>query len=295
MNNPLFVGIDVSKKDNHVQFLNCSGEKLQRFAVANNQTGVSDLVDNIKKVFSNNDINSVIIGLESTSVYGDHLAASLRRDEFLSQIDGSVHVLNAKQVAKFKESYADLQKNDVVDAFVIADYLRFGRISKEVHMDEKYIALRNLTRARFQAAQNLTREKTRFVETLFYKFSDLQCSEVFSDTFGATSLAVITDFFSVDDIAYMDLQKLADFINEKGKGKFADSTAIAKALQAAARSSYRLSKTVNESVNQLLAIRLIGIKAIQSQIKELDKAIESYMQCLMPRTFILCGFLSLPL
>jgi hypothetical protein len=43
------------------------------------------------------------------------------------------------------------------------DYLRFGRISKEVHMDEKYIALRNLTRARFQAAQNLTREKTRFI------------------------------------------------------------------------------------------------------------------------------------
>ena len=285
MNNPLFVGIDVSKKDNHVQFLNAIGEKLNRFKVDNNQTGVSILVDNIKKVFSNTDANSVIIGLESTSIYGDHLAASLRQDEFLSHIDGSVHVLNAKQVAKFKESYADLQKNDTVDAFVIADYLRFGRISNEVHMDEKYITLRNLTRARFQAAQNLTREKTRFVETLFYKFSDLQSSEVFSDTFGATSLAVITEFFSVDDIAYMDLQELADFINNKGKGKFTDSTAIAKELQAVARSSYRLSKTVNESVNQLLAIRLIGIKAIQNQIKELDKAIENYMQ-LFPNTLI---------
>ena len=92
MNNPIFVGIDVSKKDNHVQFLNGKGDKLSRFAVPNNQIGVSNLVDNIKKVFSNTDANSVIIGLESTSVYGDHLAASLRQDKFLSHVDGSVHI-----------------------------------------------------------------------------------------------------------------------------------------------------------------------------------------------------------
>jgi hypothetical protein len=40
MTNPLFVGIDVSKRDNHVQFLNGSGEKLNCFKVDNNQTGV---------------------------------------------------------------------------------------------------------------------------------------------------------------------------------------------------------------------------------------------------------------
>ena len=102
MNNPIFVGIDVSKKDNHVQFLNGKGDKLSRFAVPNNQIGVSNLVDNIKKVFSNTDANSVIIGLESTSVYGDHLAASLRQDEFLSHVDGSVHVLI---LIKFKKGF----------------------------------------------------------------------------------------------------------------------------------------------------------------------------------------------
>lgn len=283
MNNPIFVGIDVSKKDNHVNFINRDGEKLNRFSCSNNLTGISKIVENIKDVVLKNDMNSVIIGLEATSIYGDHLASNLRQNEFLSHIDSSVHVLNAKQVANFKKAYADLPKNDRTDAFIIADYLRFGRVSKEVHMDEKFIALRNLTRARFQAAQNLSREKTRFVETLFYKFSDLDSAEVFSDTFGATSLAVITEFFSVDDIAYMDLQELSNFINNKGKGKFADSTEIAKELQAAARSSYRLSKTVNESINQLLAVRLIGIKAIQSQIKELDKAISNYMQ-LFPNT-----------
>ncbi|NLI65688.1 MAG: IS110 family transposase, partial [Tissierellia bacterium] len=46
----------------------------------------------------------------------------------------------------------------------MADYLRFGRISKEVNLDEKFVALKNLTRARFQVAQNLSREKTRFLD-----------------------------------------------------------------------------------------------------------------------------------
>ena len=45
---------------------------------------------------------------------------------------------------KFKEAYPDLPKNDFVDAFVIADHLRFGRIAKEVYMDDY----------RYQAAQN---------------------------------------------------------------------------------------------------------------------------------------------
>jgi transposase len=34
---------------------------------------------------------------------------------------------------------------------------------------------------------------------------------------------------------------------------------------------------VNDSLNQLLAIRLIGIRSIEDQIKSLDKAIASYM------------------
>ena len=79
-----------------------------------------------------------------------------------------------KQVRKFKEAYPDLPKNDWVDAFVIADHLRFGRIAKEVYMDDyRYQALRTLTRARFDVIQNLTREKQRFANYLFLKCSGI--------------------------------------------------------------------------------------------------------------------------
>ena len=64
---------------------------------------------------------------------------------------------------------SDLPKNDDdVDAFVIADKLRFGRITKEVHMDDyHYKALQTLTKARFYAVDILCLERRRFPPARF--------------------------------------------------------------------------------------------------------------------------------
>lgn len=56
--------------------------------------------------------------------------------------------------------------------------------------------------------------------------------------------------------------------------------AVAKAIQKAARSSYRLPKTVNDSINQILSISITSMKALESQIKEFDKAISAQMELL---------------
>lgn len=72
---------------------------------------------------------------------------------------------------------------------------------------------------------------------------------------------------------------------EKGKNRFPDPDAVAKALQKAARSSYRLPKTVNDSVNQVLAISITSIRALESQIKAFDKAITNQME-LLPNVLI---------
>lgn len=274
----LFVGIDVGKKNNVVRFMDGSGDTLGGvFAVPNNADGAAKLQEKLRHKLLHTDFSKVTVGMESTSVYADHLAAYLRKDEFLRKWECRVYLINAKNIKNFKKSYPELPKTDNIDTLIIADYLRFNRLPKCVFLDEKYLALRNLTRARFQAAQNLSREKTRFLETLFQKFSTLDSAKVFSNTFGATSLAVICEYLTVDDIIYTPITELTGFINKKGKGKFADPEAIAATLQAAARSSYRIPKTVNDSLNQLLAVRLVGIRSIEEQIKSLDKAIESYM------------------
>ena len=282
--NPLYVGIDVSGRSNVVYLMKPDGSKVKNFSVANSKDGSQKLVKEILAAISSFSLTDVIIGMEATSVYGENLVYFLRENGSLAPYHRRIHVLNPKQVNKFKESYNDLPKNDYVDSFVIADCLRFGRINKEVYLEDyRYQALRNLTRARYLAVQNLTREKQRFLNVLFKKYSSLAQEKVFSNTFSATALAVYEEFESADTLAYMDLHELTEFLRKKGKNHFSNPEEVAKAIQKAARSSYRLPKTVNDSVNQVLSISISSMKAMESQIKEFDKAIAAQME-LIPNT-----------
>ena len=284
--NPLYVGIDVSSKSNVVYFMLPDGSKHCNFSVANSHTGSSQLVKRILSAMTSCSLDTVLIGLEATSVYGDNLVYFLREDAALARFNSKIHVLNPKQVSKFKEAYNDLPKNDLIDSFVIADCLRFGRINKEVYIgDYRYKALQNLTRARYFAVSNLIKEKQRFMNILFKKYSTMTQEKVFSDTFSTTALAVYDEFESAEALADMDLHELTAFIMEKGKNRFPNPNAVAKAIQKAARSSYRLPKTVNDSVNQVLSISITSIKALEAQIKEFDKAIATQME-LLPNVLI---------
>ena len=139
------------------------GDKHSSFSIPNNRPGAEILVDRIVEVLHRLFIPKVVIGMESTSVYGDNLMYFLRETGKFSGFEKKLHMLNPKQVKKFRDTYSDLPKNDFVDAFIIADHLRFGRINKEVYMgDYRYEALKVLTRARHQTVQSLTRENSVF-------------------------------------------------------------------------------------------------------------------------------------
>ena len=280
----LYVGIDVSSKNNVVYLMKPDGSKYSNFSVKNSPKGSAELVKQIVKALTSHNLTEVAVGLESTGCYGDHLVYFLKENAELAKFNRSIHVLNPKQVKKFKDTYNDLQKNDYIDSFVIADCLRFGRINKEVYMDDaRFKALQILTRQRFFAVRSLTAEKQRFLNIIFKKYSSLAQNKVFSDTFGATALALYEEFDSADTLAYMDLHELTDFLVKKGKNHFTDPEAIAKAIQKAARSSYRLPKTVNDSVNQVLSVSVNLIRALEQQIKVLDKAIAEQIE-LIPNT-----------
>ena len=280
----LYVGIDVSSRNNVAYLMKPDGSKHSNFSVENSPKGSAELVKQIVKALTSYNLTEVTVGLESTGCYGDHLVYFLKENAELAKFNRSIHVLNPKQVKKFKDTYNDLQKNDYIDSFVIADCLRFGRINKEVYMDDaRFKALQILTRQRFFTVQSLTAEKQRFLNVIFKKYSSLAQNKVFSNTFGASALALYEEFDSADTLAYMDLHELTDFLVKKSKNRFSDPEAVAKAIQKAARSSYRLPKTVNDSVNQVLSSSICLIRALEQQIKVLDKAIAEQMQ-LIPNT-----------
>ncbi|HBC30395.1 MAG TPA: IS110 family transposase [Clostridiales bacterium] len=279
MSDSIFIGIDVSTKSNKVCILDQQGNRLAKLSVDNNSVGSDRIVKRAIEALNKTNCSNVSFGLEATSVYGDGLIFFLKQEPSLKPYNTKVFLLNPKQVHNFKKAYSDLPKTDDVDAWVIADCLRFGRINlRETYFDEHHKALQRLTRARYFVAQNIVREKNRYLTNLFLKFSGMCQEKLFSNNLGTTAMELSGNAFSLDEIVQMPVDELAAFINTTGKGKFVDPETLAAEVQKAARSSYRLPKTVEDSINRVLAVSVISIQSYSHQLKTLDKSISTLME-----------------
>ena len=82
--NPLYVGIDVSSRNNVIYLMKPDGSKIKSFSVPNSRDGSQKLVKEILSALTSFALTDVIIGLEATSVYGDNLVCFLREDGSLT-------------------------------------------------------------------------------------------------------------------------------------------------------------------------------------------------------------------
>ena len=78
--NPLFVGIDVSSKNNVTYLMKPDGSKYSSFSVQNNLGGAKLMSEKIVSALEAMQLSDVVIGLEATSIYGDGLVCALRED-----------------------------------------------------------------------------------------------------------------------------------------------------------------------------------------------------------------------
>ena len=273
----LFVGIDVSSKANVLCALDFQGNKLLNLKALNNQPGAESILDSILDCLSSNSLKFVVIALESTSFYSTHIANFLASNELLLAYKPLVFCLNPKSIANYRKSFVDLDKTDPLDAYIIADFARCGRITSEPWHGAQFLALQRLSRHRLHLVECVTREKAYMVSNIYLKFSELAVldkdEKPFSNTYGVTSAAVLTEFLSLDDIAYSSIEDLVAFVSAKGKNRFSNPYETAKLLQKAARDSYRLDKVLYEPLNASIASSFNVIKAFDDEIKAIDKAI----------------------
>lgn len=103
----------------------------------------------------------------------------------------------------------------------------------------------------------------------------------FSDNYGATASAVLTEFLSIDDIVTMSLEDLVKFVCDKGKNRFTNPSNTASLLQQSARNSYRLYKCLYEPLTISLASAFNCISAFEAEIKIIDKAILNTLALLL--------------
>lgn len=274
----LYVGIDVSSEKLDVCFLDSEANILKECVLPNNLNGAAILKADILHFAQKTAYTRVIAGMESTSVYSFHPSTFLALDPELKAIGLEVVVMNPKSIHRFKGIFEE-DKTDVIDAFRIADFLRFERFNTSLLKEEKYLSLQRLTRSRYQLMQQMTECKQHFLENLYYKCNTLT-KEVDTSVFGAAMMDLLTDSLTLDDIAKMDLEELASILQHKGRGRFGDPLKLAESIAKAARDSYRLGKVMQESVDVVLATYALMIKTIKDQIKSLEKAIEQILETL---------------
>jgi len=286
MSKTLYVGIDAHSEKNTCCFLNQEGNKVDKiFSISNNLPGAKELENRIDKIMSSGSFQQLKVATEATSFLDLHLVDFLATSKTLGKYSPLIYQFNPKMTSAFKKAYSDKDKADPIDAFVVADRLRFGRLPEPYQEHKPYIPLRRITRYRHHLVKTISREKNYFLTRLFLKYSSFSSIKPFSNFFGAASQAVVTEFFSLDEIASMSIENLVEFILKYGKKRFTDPNKVALKLKQVAKESYRIRPGLATFINLILAMTLQNIRALEKSLKAVDKAISEEFQA-FPNTLL---------
>ena len=284
----LFVGIDVSSASNYFCAIDFEGNHILDFSIANDLPNSEIAIERIFNALQEHNLKFVTLVLESTNVFSFHIANLLASNNSLFNFNSKVFVINPKDSSNFRKTYTDIDKTDPKDAFVLADMARCGRINQQPYKASQLFALQRLTRQRFHLVKTISREKAYMMSNIYLKFSSLYISkkedEPFSDMFGSTSKSVISDF-TPDDIVNMSDEDMINFIMDKGKSRFSNPAENVKLLKKIARDSYRLDKLAYDPINIAISSSFNTIKALEDNLKVIDKAIEKNVKGLCENEF----------
>ncbi|MDX1522293.1 MAG: IS110 family transposase [Anaerolineae bacterium] len=284
MGQTLIVGVDPHRKRNVMQLMDSQGQVLgPPLRVANNRPGTVAFVDHVVQQMAEGEYEAIQVASEATGWYWFHFFQSLSQDPLLNQWPLELYVFNPRLTAKFKQSYSDRDKTDPNDALVVADRFRFGRdLPVPFQYEETYLPLRFLTRYYFHVTHNLAREKAYALTLIYLKASEFShpTKKPFTNLFGAASRAVLQEFASIEEIAALDFSDLVEFIDVKGKRRFADPEDNARKLHQVVADSYPLPQALQQPLNTILALSFKHITFLEGQQKRLKTAIADHISAI---------------
>jgi transposase len=260
----------VDKADGH--------EVTERFRVTNNLPGAQAAAATIAQLASCLGCTRIEIGWESTGMLWIPFHRHLSHSPQLQPFDVELVCFNPQLIKSFKDGLVLRKpKNDPLDAATVAARLHFGELPRSYVPSDFWQGLRRLTRYRFQLSRNLSREKNRFQAYAFLKCSDWKRVKAFSDVFGATSAALLTEF-TIAELQRMSHDQLVDLICRRGQGRFHDPSATARAVRETLRTSYPIEATMDEMVTTALATSWEHMRFIKRAMKRLDQHIARYIE-----------------
>lgn len=258
----IYVGIDIAKQNHFAAAMTADGEVLiQPFGFTNDSKGFSLLVSKLKDFEQEN----LLIGLESTSHYGENLIF------YLYNIGYHIAVINPIQTATLRKSNIRKTKTDKVDTILIIKsmILNNHRIFSQADIDS--IRLKSFCRFREKAKKSKAKLKIQLVSYIDIIFPELQY--FFKSGLHINTCYELLKRHSVpNDIAALHLTYLGNLLKKASHGRFGKEEA--SALKGLAKSSVGtgdacLSIQITQTISQ--------IELLEKQIDELDESIKSIM------------------
>lgn len=261
----VWVGIDVAKRSHEACVLDASGQVVgQPLKFPSSYSGATRLVTTLQGLDS-----PVTIALEASGHYWQGLYHHLVAQGF------PVVVVNPLQTEAYRSTGVRKVKNDRRDAFVIADFLRIGRVQANYVPIEVIVQLRELTRYRMDLEDQIGDAKRRILTVLDRVFPEYP--DLFSDTFIASSRALLKEAVSAADFAAFDLEELTSRLQHTSRGRLGRERA--QALQEKARDSLGLAFLGPVARLKVKAL-LEQIELLERQVQEVEAAITELMATL---------------
>lgn len=255
------VGIDIAKHTHQASVMNPDGSLIGKsIKISNTSSGFEAFIAKLKDIDPN--LSHFEFGMESTGHYWLNLYTHL------SDLGCTVHVINPVQSDALRGLYIRQTKNDIKDSAIIADVIRIGRYCETTVSDDKMLALRDLTRQRFYLVDmisDLKRKSLTLIDRIFPEYPKL-----FSDTFGSTSLELLANCNTPEDIIAIDTDKLVEMLSTASKGRFKREKA--EKIKAAAQNSFG-ALLCTDSTSFMLKQFVEQIKFLENQLDELNEMI----------------------
>lgn len=252
------VGIDIAKHTHQASVMNPDGSLIGKsIKISNTSSGFEAFIEKLHDI--DPDLSHFEFGMESTGHYWLNLYTHL------SDLGCTVHVINPVQSDALRGLYIRQTKNDIKDSAIIADVIRIGRYCETTVSDDKMLALRDLTRQRFYLVDmisDLKRKSLTLIDRIFPEYPKL-----FSDTFGSTSLELLANCNTPEDIIAIDTDKLVEMLSTASKGRFKREKA--EKIKAAAQNSFG-ALLCTDSTSFMLKQFVEQIKFLENQLDELN-------------------------
>jgi len=275
----LCVGADVHLDDIVLHLVDkADGQKVaERFRVTNNLPGAQAATTIISEVATRLGYTRIEIAWEATGMLWIPFHRYLSHSSLMRDFELELVCFNPQLINKFKQGLVLRKpKNDPLDAETTAARLRIGELPISFVPSDFWQGLRRLTRYRYRLSRSISREKQRFQSIAFLKCSDWKRVKAFSDVFGATSIALLTEFTTAE-LTQMTSDQLADLISRRGRGHFHDPHGTARAVREALRTSYPIDDRMDDMVTATLASCWEHIRFIKRSMKQVDQLIARHI------------------